>query len=392
MKKHIMKRTLSLVLALVMVFALSAAAFADDAEGGTIMYLSNISSGPAYDAITVYAEDILSQLGYDFQVVYADPFNDPTGNLNAVKNAMTKDVVGLIAIQDGGIQNIMEEYPDLYVVGFNSDMAAVYNEDGAAHGLLENDHWLGTIVDGCASGVDEAHEYSEAVIAGGYKKVATISFPPYAYPQHAVAAATFREDIEAYNATAADEDKIEVVGENKILEFSPLDESWFMEEGNSDLDAIVGICAGTQFIYPTMKTAIANGTCSPDTKLLTGGFENAPDIIADYGGDGVIQWNRFSPAENVAWAIVMLDNALQGKQYADFEPVRIDSEPFIIDSKEDVDNVMAKSLYGSPDPARATITFEDLQTVLTRYTPDATLAQLNDLFHSEQITVEGLAK
>ena len=34
--------------------------------------------------------------------------------------------------------------------------------------------------------------------------------------------AAFRATIEAYNETAADEDKIEIVGDAHVLEFSPL--------------------------------------------------------------------------------------------------------------------------------------------------------------------------
>lgn len=418
MKKSTFKRLLAALLALTMVFSLAACGNSADgqgdqpannntqpvndnsndasggdetpAAGGTILWLSNLSSGPQYEAAVAYANAICGKLGYKFQVVYGDTFNDPAGNLSAVQTGMTSDVVGIVASQDGGIQNIMDEYPDLYVVGFNTDMAAVYNEGGAAAGLLDNDHWLGTIVDGNASGVDEAHEFSEVVIEGGYKKVATITFPSYAYPQHGVAADVFRADIEEYNATAADGDKIEIVGDNKVLEFSPLDESWFMEGDNNDLDAIVGICAGTMFIYPTMKSAIANGLCSPDTKLLTGGWETGEDLLADIGGDGVIQRIRISPIENIAWALVMLDNSLQGKPYADFEPVRIDSLSYVIDSTEDVANIMDHSLNGTLDPQYAQISLTDLETVLTRYNPDATLAQLNDLFHSEQLTVDGL--
>ena len=416
MKKSTWKKLLAMLLALAMVFALAACGGGSGnsetqnpggtdtenpgnqgggednppAAGGTILWLSNLTSGPQYEAAVNYANAICAKLGYTFKVVYGDGFNDPAGNLSSVQNGMTNDVVGIIASQDGGIQNIMEEYPNLYVVGFNTDMAAIYNDDGAAHSLLQNDHWLGTIVDGHASGVDEAHEYSKVVIEGGYKKVATISFPSYAYPQHGVATEVFRQDIEEYNATAADADKIEVVGDNKVLEFSPLDESWFMEAGNSDLDAIVGICAGTLFIYPTMKQAIANGTCSADTKLLTGGWETGEDLLADIGGDGIIQRIRISPIENIAWALVMLDNAIQGKMYSDFEPVRIDSLAYEIDSVEDVNNIMDHSLNGTLDPKYAQISLEDLETVLTRYNPDATLAQLNDLFHSEQLTVDGL--
>ena len=360
------------------------------AAGGTILWLSNISSGPQYEAAVNYANAICAKLGYTFKVVYGDSFNDPAGNLSQIQTGMTNDVVGIIVTQDGGVGNIAEEYPDLYLVGFNSDIAAVYDENGPAHNLLENDHWLGTIVDGHASGVDEAHEYAEAVINGGYKKVATITFPSYAYPQHGVAAETFRTLIDEYNATAADADKIEIVGDNKVLEFSPLEESWFMEGDNNDLDAIVGICAGTMFIYPTMKSAIASGLCSPDTKLLTGGWETGEDLLADIGGDGIIQRIRISPIENIAWALVMLDNAIQGKPYPDFEPVRIDSLPYEIDSAEDVANIMDHSLNGTLDPKYAQISLEDLETVLTRYNPDATLAQLNELFHSPQLTVDGL--
>ncbi len=362
------------------------------AEGGTIMWMSNLSSGPSYEADMAYATDICNQLGYNFKVVYGDSFNDPAGNLSAVKNGMTNDVVGIIASQDGGIQNIMDEYPDLYVVGYNTDLLSVYGEDGASAGVLDSDKFLGTIVDGYADGTNTGHDYAQAVINGGYKKVATIIFPAYAYPMMTVADQTFRSEIEEYNATAADADKIEVVGDAKVLEFAPLDESWFMEGDYSDLDAIVGILAGGSFVYPTMKSAMANGLCSPDTKLITSGFETADDIVADTCTDGgVIQYLQISPCENIAWSLVLLDNALQGKQYADFSPDRIDSEPYIIDSKEDMDNVMTKGLYGTYDPANAQITMDDLKTVLTRYTPDATYAQLNELFHSEKITVDALA-
>ncbi len=414
-----MKKATALLLALVMAFALCACGPANEetpgtpseqpsgavteqpsesggennppAAGGTIMWLSAWNSGIGYDAAMAYAQDICEKLGYKFQVVYGDSFNDPAGNLSAVQNGMTKDVVGIIAMQDGGIQNIMDEYPDLYVCGFNTDMAAVYNEDGAAHGLLENDHWLGTIVDGYADGANMGHDYAQVVINGGYKKVATITFPGYAFPSFPKADAQFRAEIEEYNSTAADADKIEVVGDAKVLEFAPLDESWFMEGDYGDLDAIVGFCAGIQFIYPTMKSAMASGLCSADTKLLTSGFENGADIVADIGGEGVIQYIDVSPIENIAWAITLIDNALQGKQYADFSPDRIDSARFVIDSKEDIDNVMSKSLYGTADPAKAQITFEDLQTVLTRFNPDATYAQLNELFHSDKILVDALA-
>lgn len=361
------------------------------AEGGTIMWLSNISSGAQYEANMAYAQMICEELGYTWKVVYGDMFNDPAGNLNAVKAAMTNDVVAIISSQDGGIQNIMEEYPDLYVCGYNSDMAAIYNEGGAAAGLLENEKYLGTIVDGYADGTYAGLDYAKHVIEAGYKKVATIIFPVYAYPMLTVADQAFRAEIAKYNETAADEDKIEIVGETKVLEFSPLDESWFMEGDNSDLDAIVAMCAGVQFVYPTMKSAMANGLCAADTKLVTSGFENNADILADIGGEGVVQYIDISPLENIAWSIVMVDNALQGKMYADYEPAaRIDSARFVIDSKEDIENVIAKTMCVDYDASKALISMDDLKTVLTRYNEAATFEELNALFHSDKVNVDSL--
>ena len=92
------------------------------------MWLSNLSSGPQYEAQKAYAEYLCDQMGYDFKVVYGDSQNDPDGNLQAVKNGMTSDVVGLILSQDGGVANIMEEYPDLWVVGHNSDFNSIYSD------------------------------------------------------------------------------------------------------------------------------------------------------------------------------------------------------------------------------------------------------------------------
>ena len=138
---------------------------------------------------------------------------------------------------------------------------SVYSDGGASAACATNEKFLGTIVDGYADGTDAGKDYANAVINGGYKKVATVVFPAYAYPQITVQDATFRAEIAKYNETAADGDKIEVVGDAKVLEFAPLDESWFMEGENSDLDAIIAMCAGISFVYPTMKMCIRDRSC-----------------------------------------------------------------------------------------------------------------------------------
>jgi hypothetical protein len=362
-------------------------------EGGTLMWLSNLSSGLSYEASFNYATMICDELGYKLQVVYGDPFNDPAGNLKAVKNGMTKDVVGLIASQDGGIKDILAEYPDLNVAGYNNDMRSVYGQDATNADVASNPKFLGTMNDGFFDGVKNGEMFAKLVIDNGYKTVSTIIFPAFAYPAQTVADLTFRAEIEKYNGTVSADQQVTVVGEKtKVLEFKPLEESYFLEEGYGDLDAIVGFCAGSQFIYPTMKTAIANGSCSDKTKLLTGGFDNDPALLADIGGEGIIQYNKISPNENIAWAIVMLDNAINGKMYSDFTNSEvIDSLPYIMDSTEDVTNVTTKALTGTADSKLAQITMDDLKKVLTRYNESATYAELKALFQSEQLTVDALA-
>jgi len=66
------------------------------ASGGTIMWLSNLTSGVQYETTINYLTAICKELGYDFTVVYGDSFNDAAGNLQPVKNGMRSDVVGLI--------------------------------------------------------------------------------------------------------------------------------------------------------------------------------------------------------------------------------------------------------------------------------------------------------
>ena len=190
-----MKKLIAVVLTLIMLLGI--AAMPASAEGkGKILYLSNLNSGAQYEFYVAYLNMMAKELGYTVEIVYADGFNDPAGNLKNVKNAYTSDVVGLIATQDGGLINIMEEYPDLYVVGFFSDFDAVFNEGATSAGVLEKDHFLGLMGDNYISGVSLGEAYAEEVIARGYKKVSTCVFPVYAYPKHTVADAAFRAYIE----------------------------------------------------------------------------------------------------------------------------------------------------------------------------------------------------
>lgn len=395
-----MKKALALILALAMVFALCAcgqsaapaassdnagstesapaaeAAPAPAADKGKILYLSNLTSGPAYDFYVGYLTMICNNLGYKFEVVYGDMFNDPAANLAAVKNAYTSDVVGLIACQDGGLGSIMEEYPDLYVVGVLSDMDSVFGENPVNAAVLQNDHFLGNVSDGLVDPVEQARGYFDEVVARGYKKVSVMNFPVYAYPKQTAITANFLQMVEEYNKTASE--PIEVVGEPVVLQFSPLEDSYFMEKENQELDAIVGICAGTTFIYPTMLAAKANGSINPNMQLITGGFENDPDLLADCGDDKTIVYLSISTVESVLWPVAMLDAALSGTMYPDFTgPEIINPGLCVINSTEEFEAMANNSPIGlTVDINKAQVQWDDMKDLFISVNPDATYAGL----------------
>jgi hypothetical protein len=360
--------------------------------GGTIMLLSNQSAGPQYDFNVAYLAMCCEKLGYKSTVVFGDTFNDPNANLESVKNGMTDDVVGLIMMQDGGVINIMQEFPDLYVAGFCCDLASVYSEGGASAEAKNLDHFLGAIADGRVSGVDTGADMFSLVQEKGYKKLATVAFPAFAYPQLVAADAAFRGLVADYNATAAEADKIEVRGECEILQFQPLGDAYFLEPSHQDLDAIVGFCAGVMFIYPTMKNAIDAGTISADTKLITGGFDTDESILADVGGDGVIQAIYASAPEALIYPVALIDNAIQGKQYPDFTPAVVDAPLFIMDSTEDVQNVIDFTGIKAADMSKLQLPWEKMQTYFVRFNPSATYSDLMDLMKSDALTVDGIGK
>ena len=382
-----MKKIISLILALALCLSMVGAA---SAEGGTIMWLSNLSSGIQYEATRDYLTAICEKLGYKFTIVYGDMFNDAAGNLTAVSNGMTNDVVGLIASQDGGIAAIMEQYPELYVAGYATDMISVFAPGGANEAALKNEKFLGTICDGYQNGADMGHQYFEVVKEKGWQKVSVVNFPGYAYPNQIAAVNAFMADVEAYNATA--ENKINVVSAPLTLEFQPLADSYFLEEGHDDLDAIVAFCAGIQFVYPTLVTAKLNGFCDMRTQMITGGFDSNSDILADIGADKTICWICTSPAENPAYALVLLDNAINGKQYADFAVECVDSHPYVIDTAAEIEAATTKAMYGTGKVELAQISVEEVLALCLRNNPEATYAQLKELFHSEQVTVDWLLK
>ncbi|MBQ7519542.1 MAG: sugar ABC transporter substrate-binding protein [Clostridia bacterium] len=389
-----MKKLIALVLTLVMLLGI--AAVPASAEGkGKILYLSNLNSGAQYEFYVTYLNMMAKELGYTVEIVYADGFNDPAGNLKNVKNAYTSDVVGLIATQDGGLINIMEEYPDLWVVGFFSDFDAVYQPGGTSAGVLDKDHFLGLMGDNFISGTALGEAYAQEVIDRGFKKVATCIFPAYAYPKHTVADAGFRAYIAKHNETAAE--PIEIVGDATVLNFSPLDNNtyWF-EDGHDELDCIVGFCAGTTFIYPSVLEAKAMGICNDAMQIITGGFDNDPDLMADCGDDKNIIRLTTAAFESIIWPMAMIDAAISGNMYKDYpgNKAQLDSGIMVINSTEKFDAVINNSPMGATNDedrlGKAQASWDDMKDYFASVNPDATYQALTE--YCQSFTVEGYMK
>lgn len=386
-----MKKLIAIVLTLVMLLGIAAVPASAESKG-KILYLSNLNSGAQYEFYVSYLNMMAKELGYTVEIVYADGFNDPAGNLKNVKNAYTSDVVGLIATQDGGLINIMEEYPDLWVVGFFSDFDAVYTPEGTSAGVLEKDHFLGLMGDNFISGTALGEAYAQEVIDRGYKKVSTCIFPAYAYPKHTVADAGFRAYIANYNETAAE--PIEIVGDATVLNFSPLDNNtyWF-EDGHDELDCIVGFCAGTTFLYPSVLEAKAMGICNPDMQIITGGFDNDPDLMADCGDDKNIVRLTTAAFESIIWPMAMIDAAITGNMYKDYpgNKTQLDSGIMVINSTEKFEAVVNNSPMGATNDADrlglAQASWEDMKDFFASVNPDATYQALTE--YCQSFTVEG---
>ena len=384
-----MKKLIAIAMILVMLLGISALAQAE----GKILYLSNLNSGAQYEFYVAYLNMMAKELGYTVEIVYGDSFNDPAGNLKNVKNAYTSDVVGLISCMDGGLINIMEEYPDMWVVGFFSDYDNVFNPGGTSEGILKKDHFLGLMGDNYISGVALGEAYAQEVIDRGYKRVSTCIFPVYAYPKHTVADKAFRDYIEKYNETAAE--KIELVGDATVLNFTPLETNYFFEDGHDNLDCIVGFCAGTTFVYRTVVEAKAMGICKDDMQLITGGFDNDPDLMADCGDDKNIVRLTTAAFESIIWPMAMMDAAVSGKMYKDYPGVeRMDSGIMVINSTAKFEAVINNSPMGATNDedrlGKAQASWDDMKNYFTSVNPDASYKDLTAFCQS--FTVEGYMK
>lgn len=398
-----MKKTIAMLLTLVMMFGLAACGGGEqpagdpapssgtpavsgqpagtDREGmGTILWLSDPTDDPQHKASANYLAALCRALGYEFAEVRGDSYNDPANNLLAVRSGMTEEVVGIIAGLDGGLAAIMEAYPDVWVAGYNTDMRTVYAENGENAACLQNPKFLGTIADGYGDGAALGQLLAQRIVDGGFKKAAIISLPPFAYPGLNEADTAFRAAIEEYNQSASE--PIAIVGETTVLMFDTFSDQWFLEEGHDDLDVIINLCGGMFPVYQAVVSAVDNGLCSVDTKLISVGFESDPGIAADMGENGRVSAMLVTCPENAAYPLILIDNAVTGNVAAGTGNVCIDGGMCLLDSAEDMELMMTASMLGTGDVGDAYLTLEEVVALCGRTDPGLTWEELVAVFQS----------
>ncbi len=293
--------------------------------------------GPAVTATREFLKGISEELNCEFVYVTLSQ-TDEAANKTAAQQLISSGCKGLILTMDSATEAILEECQKagIYLGGYLADYELSFDK------VKDNPNFVGTVVDGRYTGTAWGEEIAERIINEGYKNIGMIKFPSFAFPHQNEMDAAFRAKIDEYNQTAADADKITVQAETTELMFQPLSADYF--SANPDIDAIFGMCAGVDFIYPTLTQN--NKT---NIKLYTAGFSVDDSVLNNFGtsGNGCFQELVFSNVEAIVYPLVMLLNKIEGTEFSDnpTEAQRVDSSQIRITNNEELDTVKEKSMY-----------------------------------------------
>lgn len=359
-----MKKTLRKIISLVLTagMALSCAALAGCGGGSGAKIKIGIGlyqdQGPAVTATREFLKGISEELNCEFTYVTLSQ-TDEAANKTAAQQLISSGCKGLILTMDSATEAILEECEKagVYLGGYLADYETSFDK------VKDNPNFVGTVVDGRYSGTAWGEEIAERIINDGYKNIGMIKFPSFAFPHQNEMDAAFRAKIEEYNKTAADDEKITVQAETTELMFQPLSADYF--SANPNIDAIFGMCAGVDFIYPTLTQN--NKT---NIKLYTAGFSVDDSVLGNFGtsGNGCFQELVFSNVEAIAYPLVMLLNKIEGKEFEDApaEAQRVDSSQIRITNNEELDTVKEKSMYYTGKFENSFLTASEVSDLLAK--------------------------
>lgn len=352
------KRIVSMVGALALTAGLTASAAACS-KGGNSATLIGVGlyedSGAAVTAVKNYLGSLENELNVKFSYTTLSQTDEAT-NKTAAQNMISAGCKGIILTMDSATSSILDEAKKagIYVGGYLNDYNTSYDS------IKGNPNFVGTVVDGRYEGFAWGREIAERIINDGHKTIGMVKFPAFAFPHQSEMDQAFREEIAKYNETAAADKKITVKDTVELM-FQPLPTTYLDE--NSDIDAIFGMCAGVQFIYPTLVSAKKT-----NVKLYTAGLVCNNDIYDNFGtkGNACIQEMVFSNAEAITYPLVMLLNKIRGNTFSDqpAEAQRVDSSQMRITNNEELDFCLEHSLQFTGKVSDAFLTPAEVKALL----------------------------
>lgn len=384
-----MKKTLALILALSLIFALavpSAFAKARTVKIGVGLYQD---SGAAVSAVKAYLASLEDTLNVKFAYTVLST-NDEALNITKVQELISAGCDGIIITMDSGMDAILTECADagVYCAGYLCDFDSSFRNN--YDNVFKNEFFLGAVADGgCGDELKRGYDFFDSVIEynnrhpdAPIKHVAMTTFPPFAFPYQQNFVAQFVEKIDEYNAANPDK-AIEVDpfdSETDILMFRPMDSTYFNK--HPGIDAIVSMCAGS-FVYPTMVSAGVSGTM----KLFSAGYNDGDDAV--FGSKGAYQMEIVCPVESITYPLVLLLNKINGVEFPDQpeDAERKSCTTLIINSDEDLEKFQ-HSIYLSFKPEDAFFTPEEVLALTAYGNPDATYAGLCEIL--EHMTIEDI--
>ncbi len=345
--------------------------------------------GPAPTATKAFLKECGTLLNCDFKYTVLTQ-TDEAANLTKIQELIASGVDGIICTMDMGMNAIIEECQSagVYLGGYLADYDTSFTKNYDI--VFKNPYFVGTIADGhCSDDLiggyvffDSLMEYNAAHPEKPVTHVSMATFPVWAFPQHQVYVQQFVEKVEEYNKTAATPIIVDPLDmKTDVLMFSPADSTYFTK--HPGIDGIMNFCAG-EFMYPAMISA----GYATKLKLFAAGYEDGDNENFGTKGTQTYQQEIVSPAEAVAYPLVLLINKINGVDYADSPAVaqRVNSSQLIMNSDED----MAKFLHQLYMTGNAKDAFLTAQQVydLTAFNPKATYAGLVDTF--KHMTIEDI--
>lgn len=305
---------------------------------------------------------------------------DEAANVATVQQLISSGVDGILGTMDLGTTAIIDECEaaGVYYGGFLCDFDTSYT---TAHDeVFGSDIFIGTVSDGPTTDdpiagqwyADSLVEYNEAHPDAPLTHVSMALFPQWAYPIQTSIAEKFQEAIDEYNATAEVPITVDPLDEEvDVLEFAPIDSTYFSK--HPDIQAIMSVAAGMQFVYPTMVSAGVDD----EIKLFTSDFTSP--MMDNFGSNGTqtFQMAMVTPIEATAYPMVLMANAINGVEFSDMPETaeRISSSKFLVNSDEDMEK-FSKNIYVTGNTDDALLSAEDVVNLTAVANPDATYAGL----------------